>query len=151
MIVSAVKYHHLCNIHSIFLIYISRYQLLSKFEWKNVRSLKYFVQRTPSTHSIVWTCKSRFWGFQKVCDALKTCFLTNLDHLYAITVILELSNWKNHDFLLYFKAIATKFGYFVAFCELLCAHIRCQRFSDVKTRYWNIFKASRMFIPFQRR
>ena len=67
-----------------------------------------------------------------MCDALKTCFLTNLDHLYAITVILELSNSQNHDFLLYFKAILTKFGYFVAFCELLCTHIRCQRFSDVK-------------------
>ena len=70
-----------------------------------------------------------------MCDALKTCLLTNLDHSYAITVILELSKWKNHDFLLYFKAIVTKFGYFVAFGELLCAHIRCQRFSDVKTRY----------------
>ena len=53
-------------------------------------------------------------------DALKTCFLTNLDHSYAITIFLELSNWKNHDFLLYFKAIVTKFEYFVAFCELLC-------------------------------
>ena len=151
MIVSAVEYHHLCNIHSIFLIYISRYQLLSKFEWKNVRSLKYFVQRTPSTQSIVWTCKSRFWGFQKVCDALKTCFLTNLDHLYAITVILELSNWQNHDFLLYFKAIVTKFGYFVTFCESLCAHIRRQKFSDGNICYYYIFKASRKFIPFQRR
>ena len=58
-----------------------------------------------------------------MCDALKTCFLTNLDHLYAITVFLELSNWKNHDFLLYFKVIVAKFEYFVAFCELLlCAH-----------------------------
>ena len=70
-----------------------------------------------------------------MCDALKTCFLTNLDHSYAITVFLELSNWENNDFLLYFKAIVTKFEYFVAFCELLCAHIRCQRFSDVKKCY----------------
>ena len=109
VIVSAVKYHHLCNIHSIFLIYVSRYQLLSNFGLKNVRSLKYFVQHTPSTRSTVWTCKSRFWGFQKVCDALKTCFLTSLNICMVLILILELSNSQKHGFLLYFNAIVSKF------------------------------------------